>query len=408
MHYALAREVYGGECWAIMPSAVQPLLTSFQKEDFDPNKRFNTYGLISALTGEKVSNGGQSNGSKKGKLISETNFNGVVTKTGGASSRGTKEISDDLLLADNDPDVIGHYFQFDGPGGSIAGMDYMNGTLALLTKPKVGLVERSGIAASAHFGMLSQMDYVMAEDGDSEVGSVGVISGAVGHANGATDADGQKHYIVYATKSVHKNEAEETAINSGDTTLLKARADKANEKFHIGIKAKRPAMTDEQMTGKMYKASEVVGTMIDAIGSKQDARSKIIELSKINKNTLTKNNSRAMTASELKAQHPEVYAEIFGAGQTAGIAAENDRIGAWMAHAATDIESVKAGIASGKDISATARETFMVKANSAANLEKIAADSAKDIVNPEAEDKGKQTTEAEALYGPIVNGLKKK
>lgn len=407
MNYALAREIYGGDCMAILPGMVDPLLESARKGEYDQAKRLNTSALMSSLTGETLASGAGAD-SKTGKLISETNLNGVMIKSGGASSRGTKEISADLLNADKDPDVIGHFFQIDGPGGSALAMHHMIGTLAQLTKPKVGMVERSGMAASAHFGVLSHMDYVMAEDGDSEVGCVGVICGATGHANGAVDGDGAKHFMVYGPKSIHKNEAEEKAINEGDITLLKERAAKGEDKFHALISAKRPAMTAEQMTGKMYPASEVIGTMVDAIGTKQDAISKIIELSKISTNKLTLKNSTAMTTAELKAQHPNTYNEILGIGVAAGVEAEKDRAGSWLAHLTTDPETVKKGIESGKEITGTARETLLVKANATAALAGLQKDSAGKLIVPESTTTAAEPTEAEAFYAPIMAKLKAK
>lgn len=405
MNHALAREIYDNAVWAILPAVVDPMLESARRGDFDPSKRLNPSALVSSLTGETISEGGKAT-SKTGKLISETTLNGVVIKNGGASSRGTKEISADLLNADTDPDVLGHLFTFDGPGGSVMGMNYMVGTLGQLTKPKVGIVERSGIAASAHYGILSQMDYILAEDPESEVGSVGTIAGASGHANGATDGDNKKHYIVYATKSIHKNDAEVTALNENDTTLLTERADRANDKLHALVRSKRPLVTDDQLSGKMYPASEVVGTMIDAIGSKQDAIAKIIELNQAQK--LTLNQNTAMTTAELKAQHPDTYNEILGIGVAAGVAAEQDRVGTWMAHIDTDLKAVKKGIEAGKEITGAVREALLVKATANAKLKSLVKDSAGNLVVPEGTTEEPVKTEAVTFYDGIMAKLIKK
>jgi ClpP class serine protease len=406
MNYALANEIYGREPWAIASYAIQPLLDSFRAGRYDKNAKFNNLSLISALSGEVVAEGGSSD-VKKGKMISETNINGVITKTGGESSYGMKQLSAKLLNAESDPNVIGHLFVFDTPGGSVAGMNYMAGTVGQLKKPKVGLVERDGIAGSAGYGILAAMDYIIAESGDSEVGSIGIINGVVGHANGSTDGDGAKHFIVYATKSVDKNKAEEMAINEDDTTLLQANADKANEKFHAFVKSKRANIREDQLTGKMYPASEVLGTMVDAIGSKMDAITKIVSLSNENKNsTNNKNNKTAMTASEFKAQHPEAYAEIFGAGQKAGATAESERTKVWLTHIGTDPKAVVEGIKGGGEISASQREEFLVKASSAVKLTALATDSAAPTATPESDGKDKSLTEAQLFYAKVKEELK--
>jgi ClpP class serine protease len=390
MNHALAHEIYGKEPWGIQPSVVGPLLEAFREGKFNKESKLNTAGFISAISGAKVGEGGQSS-SKTEKIISETNINGVILKSGGASTNGMKDLSAELISADKAENVIGHLFVFDTPGGSVAGMDYMIGTVRGLTKPKVGIVERSGIAASAGMGILAEMDYILCESPDCEVGSVGIICGVAGIANGEKDAEGQTHYVVYSSKAVDKNAAEELAINKGDTSLMQANADKAGDKFIAQIKAARPNVKDAQLTGKMYPASEVLGTMVDAIGSKMDAVGKIIELSGTKINTSKTN--KAMTAAEYKAQHPEAHAEILAAG----VSAEQERVKTWMAYAEIDPEAVQKGILSGNAVSGSEQASFLVKAAQGNALNAIKRDSAGNIIPAEAETKLEEVKTAKQL-----------
>lgn len=107
-----------------------------------------------------------------------------------------------------------------------------------------------------------------------------------------------------------------------------------------------------------------------------------------------------MTAQDLQAQHPALYAEVFGAGRTAGVTAERDRVGSWMAHAGTDLEIVKGGIKDGGDITATVREELLVKGHAKASLGNIQQDSARDVNTQEAATTATDTapTEVEALF----------
>lgn len=391
MNNALAREIYGREPWAIQSVAVQPLLKALQDGQFDKESKLNSLSFISALTGEKTGDGGSSS-SKTEKIISETNINGVILKSGGASTMGMKDLSGNLLNANADPNVMGHLFVFDTPGGSVAGMNHMRGTLQQLTKPKVGLVERSGIAGSAGYGLLAEMDYIICEADDSEVGCIGIICGAVGHANGATDGDGAKQYMVISAKAVDKNKAEMMAINDDDITGLQENANDAEEIFRDQLKAARPSLRKDQMTGKMYPATEVVGTMIDAIGSKMDAIGKIIELSGTKLNT-TPNKNKAMTAAEVLAQHPTVHAEILAAG----VSAEKDRVDTWMVYHDIDPEAVAKGIESGKAVTGKEQASFLVKAAQGNALNAIKRDSAGNIITAEATDDTKMVKTAKQI-----------
>lgn len=78
-----------------------------------------------------------------------------------------------------------------------------------------------------------------------------------------------------------------------------------------------------------------------------------------------------MTKEEIKAAHPEVYAEI--------IAEERERAEAYLVFLDVDPEGVKAGIASQKPLSAKAMAEFALKATSGAHLDNHKKDNIEDI-----------------------------
>ncbi len=85
-------------------------------------------------------------------------------------------------------------------------------------------------------------------------------------------------------------------------------------------------------------------------------------------------NSNIMTVAEIKAQHPALYAEIFGLGVTAGTSEERDRVGSWLPFASVDAELVSKSIKEGTKLSASAMSEMNVKMISAQGLKKIEAD----------------------------------
>lgn len=418
MNTALGFEIYRG-VWFIAGSndVFNNMLRDAKTAVYDPNSKLNTFAIhkVSAkngipTTGTVIAMGSDANNSSSSsdKKISVTNLTGVLTKSGGASSRGAQEISADMLLADADPNVLGHFVKIDGPGGSGIAMNYMKKTMKMLTKPKVTMVTRQGMAASAHFGILCEGDWVMAESGDAEVGCHGVMWGASGVPNGQKDGNGEVNFVVVSSTSPNKNKAQFDAINKNDTSLMQAEVDKLHGDFKASTRSAMPNIKDEQMLGDMFPASEVVGTMINAIGSESDAINKILELSN-SKTTFNKNlnnQSKAMTAAEYKAQHPEEYAKVFGAGKaegiTAGSEAEKDRVETWMVYQHLDPEAVAKGIESGKLPSNKEQAAFNLKAATVGQLDALKKDSAKDLLTDEAKDKGAVETaeekEFKALY----------
>lgn len=88
-----------------------------------------------------------------------------------------------------------------------------------------------------------------------------------------------------------------------------------------------------------------------------------------------------MTLAELKASHPDVYAQA----QSEGVAMERDRVGSWLPFIGADAELVTASIKEGKAISATAMSELNVKMFASHSLAAIAGGNAKPVVTPEIE-----------------------
>jgi ATP-dependent Clp protease, protease subunit len=93
-----------------------------------------------------------------------------------------------------------------------------------------------------------------------------------------------------------------------------------------------------------------------------------------------------MTLAELKAKHPDLYAQIVSEGVTA----ERDRVGSWMAFVDVDVKAVSEGIKKGENLSATAMAELSRKSLSAEALKGLAGSSANALPTGEVKDeKGK-------------------
>jgi hypothetical protein len=188
--------------------------------------------------------------------------------------------------------------------------------------------------------------------------------------------------------------------------------DPENEIFLNRIKKNRPNILESQLDGSVYRTKDVVGTLIDGFGNLNDAINKVKELAKArttdNKGKNNLKNSK-MDKSTLKSEHPEVYSSILAEGKAegvkAGISAEKDRAGSWLAHFEADPVAVKAGIEGGGVVTATARENFLVAAAKAGKAKDLQSDSPEDVVTEESGKGKEELTEAQAFYADVLKSL---
>ena len=419
INFALAREIYGGSPWMIDPisfSGLFGILKDFRngvKLEHDTDNKLNSSFVLNIESKHKTVFSKWQLDDDDSEVIAVHKIDGVITKGGGDSSFGTKDIASRMSIMTKDRRIKGHVLLSDSGGGSSNAVVFMKDAIREAQnagKPVVQLIEKGGLSASAMLYIGSFSDFIFSETEDNLVGSIGTMIEMSGMPKNHTDTDGVVHVRAYATASVHKNEEFEQAMKGNMKPIINNILDPHNEKFMQDIRNNRPNVLESQLSGKMFKAGEVVGTLIDAIGNMDDAVNKVIELSSngsglgvgdissdgnnvssaattTNKNKkvaqVPNNNSnlnnQKMDLNKLKSEHPSVYNEVFALGQVSGAKSEKDRAGSWMAHSKTDLVAVKAGIASGEPISDTQREEFLVKNASLSHLENLKSDSSKTI-----------------------------
>ena len=334
------------------------------------------------------------------------NIDGPITKSGGVSTNGMSQISALMMQLNTFEKVKGFLLYSDSGGGASGAVNIMRDTINHIkqTKPVYGLVQKGGYACSAMYGILAACNKIYAEDGMSVVGSVGTMIQFDGKAANTEYSDGMKHIRIYATKSTQKNKAFEEALNNDNYQLLVSELlDPVNESFIKNVVSDRPILKGTDFdNGNTVFAKDAVGTYIDGIKSFDKVVNEIASDSKnYNKPTETKTkdnqiNNNSMDIATLKSLHPETYNAIF----QAGVSAEQDRAGVWMAHFDSDPESVKNGVKSGKEITATQREEFIVKGSQKAKLKGLESASPVVIATAESNDNlvTAENKEAEDFY----------
>lgn len=419
MNVALAREIYG-QPWNMdffSYQAYGSLLKDFQNGVVleIPQLKFNSYNYISKGPGNRlVQNPYQLDNNEDFEGVGLIRLDGPITRKGGMSSYGMVELSAMMMRMAKDDRIKSFIVHTDSGGGASAAVDILADTILEIDadKPVYGHIEKGGMAASAAFGILTACRSIHAADKMSIVGSCGTMIQFDGRSANTEDPEGVKHIRLYATKSIRKNESFEQALNNDDYEIIvNDLLDPVNQKFLKQIVKNRPVLKGTKYDdGHHVFAKDGVGSFIDGFmtfdqmvdSAFKNSNSTVRSKSNINQK------SKTMTVEELKQNHPATYNSIFNAG----VAAEKDRTGSWLAHLGTDQKIVVEGIKSGEEISATKREELLVAATAKQGLKNLEKDSSEAVNTPETKpttnaDEAVQKQEEEALATSIKSHLKK-
>ena len=156
-----------------------------------------------------------------------------------------------------------------------------------LTKPIVGFVD--GMAASAAMYAVSYTSKIIAHQPTDQIGCIGTMITISGWPKLRKDSDGYVEMRIYADQSEEKNADYEAALE-GETKLIRENVlNPLCQIFIDDMKANRPTATDDQLKGRTYFAKDVVGTLIDSIGTFEDAIQAVLEYAELaESNTSTK------------------------------------------------------------------------------------------------------------------------
>lgn len=209
--------------------------------------------------------------------------------------RGTRTLASRLIRMDKEKNVIGHIILTESGGGMAAAVPEMADAIQSITKPVVAWID--GMSASAAYYINSYCTHIMASRATDQVGCIGTLIQLQGYPKYAKLDDGSVVARIYADAASEKNEEYEAALE-GNFTLIKERMlNPHNEQFKSDVRANRAAVLDDQLKGRTYVASEVIGTLIDSIGNFDAAVQKVVELSKAQQNgqkSTQKNNRKQM------------------------------------------------------------------------------------------------------------------
>ena len=205
------------------------------------------------------------------QIINVVVVDGPITRDGGGCSYGSKDWRDQVMYANTIPQVVGHLFIINTPGGEAASRnDYemLINDCREKGKPTVAFVD--GMCCSSGINLACRCDRVVVMNPHDEVGCIGTMAAFWAVAHDTVDQDGFR-YVELVGKDCPEKNAWWREAAKGEYEKLQADLDKDTVQFHNTVRENRPLVTDDMLSGKVFEAQEVIPALVDEIGDMERA-----------------------------------------------------------------------------------------------------------------------------------------
>lgn len=212
------------------------------------------------------------------QVINVVVIDGPVTRDGDGCSYGSKDHRDQILYANTIPQVVGHLFIINTPGGAASSrIDYEQAIADCREKGKPTVAWVDGLCCSAGQLVASLCDRTVVMNGRDTMGCIGTMCAFWGVPNGAVDQDGYRYIELVSVTTPDKN-AEYREASDGKTEKLQEELNILGEEFRETVRQNRPLVKEEHLTGKTFDAQDVMGALVDEIGDYTRALEAVFEL----------------------------------------------------------------------------------------------------------------------------------
>jgi protease-4 len=213
------------------------------------------------------------------EIVNVIVVDGPVTRDGGGCSYGTKDFRDWVMYANTIPQVVGHIFWINTPGGESAcrnDYDMMIADCREKGKPTVAFVD--GMCCSSGVNLASRCDRTIVMNPKDDFGCIGSMAAFWATPDGAIDSqDGSRFIEIVGDQSPDKNDWYREAAE-GNYEKLREMINKDTEEFHQTVRENRPLVTADMLTGKVFEAQEVIPALVDEIGDMNRAIQAVFDL----------------------------------------------------------------------------------------------------------------------------------
>ena len=205
------------------------------------------------------------------EIINVVVVDGPITRDGGGCSYGSKDWRDQVLYANTIPQVVGHLFIVNTPGGEAEcrnDYDIMFADCREKDKPTVALID--GGCYSSGVNLTCRCDLVIAMNPRDGYGCIGTMAAFWTVAHDTVDQDGYR-YVELVGKDCPEKNAWWREAAKGEYEKLQAELDEDTMEFHQTVRENRPLVTDDMLSGKVFEAQEVIPALVDEIGDMERA-----------------------------------------------------------------------------------------------------------------------------------------
>lgn len=265
LNYNIVRAVLS-EPWYISTSEAEKasafiygLLTpNMEFEQLTPQARA-SLSYVSAVNGSDTSSDNSN--------IGIVTIRGALTKYDSLCAVGMQSYGEMIRSLDADSKIDAIILDIDSPGGSANGTEELAMIVKQTSKPTLAFINDLG--CSAAYWIASACDQIIANNSTACVGSIGTMCTMTDMRDYYSKL-GIKSINIYAPQSVNKNRGYRSALQ-GDYSIIKDELAVLADKFISAVRANRANIINDQLTGSEYFAKDVVGSLIDSIGSFNDA-----------------------------------------------------------------------------------------------------------------------------------------
>jgi len=201
---------------------------------------------------------------------------------------GMQTIGKRIVEADNHPNISQIMLLIDSPGGSVDGLITLTNIIKNTKKPITSFIDET--AASGAMWLASATDKTIASLETARLGSIGVML-SFADMQPFWELQGVKFHEIYSKHSGDKNKLFSETRKGDYKKIRKEILDPLAVEFRNAIKTNRPNVSDEHLTGKMFFAKDLIGTLVDEIASFEKAieiTSNLAITNKLNINSKTK------------------------------------------------------------------------------------------------------------------------
>lgn len=259
------------------------------------------YDIQRILRGEKLHDGSfqkpvavkmASDGSKTAKNLqnAEAGSVAIITITGELMKYdqecgpvGMLTMSDWIKEASSNPNISAIVLVIDSPGGTVDGTKNMADLIKGVGKPVVAHVD--GLMASAALWVGTSAKEVYASNETDQIGSIGVMV-SFADMKPVYQQMGVVFHNINSDLSPDKNKMFVDAEAGNYEALKNEMLNPVAEMFISAVQKNRPNVKPEELTGKIFLAKDVVGSLIDGIKTLDDTITRAVELTKKSKTSV--------------------------------------------------------------------------------------------------------------------------